>query len=246
MLGKLIRIDITNKIGSPYPGGGVYELNQGDPVGKYRTSSPISGVLVMGIDNPVSHFDGRIIASVRFLDNGEVKLIASPKSRRYIDCEIRKAAAFLLQDRPYILDCLYERSCGAVIYRSINGATRFLLIKNRRSSNWGFPKGHMEAGETPEMTAKREVLEETGIHLCLIPDFVSKSEYTIQGKIEKSVLVFVGCTDDTQTKIQREELEDYIWLPYDEAISCLKFENDKNILREAKDFLFNHKLINGV
>ena len=46
---------------------------------------------------------------------------------------------------------------------------KVLLVKNKKSeyvddpkSFWGFPKGHMEEGETPKDAAKREVSEETG------------------------------------------------------------------------------------
>jgi tRNA nucleotidyltransferase (CCA-adding enzyme) len=244
MLGKLIRLSITEQVGTPLGDTGrVYKLNHGQPIGKFKPYSLISGVLVMGIDNPVKHFDGRIIASVRFLDTGDVKLIAAPKSKRFIDCEIRNAISFLTEGRKFNLECRYERSCGAVIYRNINGQIRYLLIKNNRSSNWGFPKGHMEDGETAEETAKREVLEETGIHIDIIPDFVSKSEYTIQNRIHKTVYVYVAKTDDTQTIIQREEIEDYIWLTYENAYKNLKFENDKTILHDAREHLISKGLI---
>ena len=247
MLGKLIRVNITEQIGSPYgENGAVYTLNHGQPICKVHSSSPISGVLIMGIGNPIRRFDGRVIAQLRFLDTGEVKLIASPKSKRFIDCDIRPFIAFLTAGRDYILDCYYERSCGAVIFRRINGKIRFLLIKNKRSSNWGFPKGHMEDGESPEDTARREVLEETGIHVESLPGFSSKSEYSIQNRIEKCVVVFVGKTNDTQTIIQREEIEDYIWLPFRDAYKSLKFDNDKNILKTAKEFLLSHSYINEV
>ncbi|MFR2841802.1 MAG: NUDIX domain-containing protein [Acutalibacteraceae bacterium] len=45
-----------------------------------------------------------------------------------------------------------------------------MLIKNKRSAHWGFPKGHMEKGETREETAKREIGEETenAFGCCLI------------------------------------------------------------------------------
>lgn len=244
MLGNIIKVGVTDRIGAPLGNTGkVYKLNHGHTLHKINSASPVSGVFIMGIDNPVHRFDGKVIAQIRFADTGEVKLIASPKSKRFIDCEIRNALAFYTEGRPYQLECLYERSCGAVIFRLINGQTRYLLIKNRRSSNWGFPKGHMEDGETPEDTAKREVLEETGIHINILPDFSSKSEYLIQNRIEKSVLVFIGMTDDTQTKIQREEIEDYIWLTYKDAYNNLKFENDKNILKNAREYLINNRYI---
>lgn len=243
MLGKLIRLAITEPVGTPLPNGGIYKLNQGTPIGNFNVSSPISGVLVLGIDSPVKHFDGRVIATLCFEDNGEQKLLAAPKSKHLIDCDIRKQIGFIIKDRPYTLTCYYERSCGAVIYRIINDEVRYLLIKNRRSSNWSFPKGHMEDGETLEDTAIREVLEETGMHIEIIPGFSSKSEYTIQNRIQKTVMIFAANTSDTQTRIQHEEIEDYTWLPYERAYDSLKFDNDKTILKEAKAFLTEHNYI---
>lgn len=247
MLGKLIKVTITEQIGSPYgENGAVYSLNHGQPICKVKSSSPVSGVLIMGISNPIKRFDGRVIAQLRFLDTGEVKLIASPKSKKFINCEIKPFLEFITQGRPFVLECIYERSCGAVIYRRINGKVRFLLIKNRRSSGWGFPKGHVEEGETPEATAKREVLEETGIHIDILPGFLKKSDYKIQNKIHKTVTIFAGKTTDTQTIIQEEEIEDYVWLPFKEAYKYLKFDNDKAILKNCKDFLISESYIKEV
>ena len=43
--------------------------------------------------------------------------------------------------------------------------------------------------------------------------------------------------------MQEEEIDDYRWLAYDQAMGHLSFENDKKILREAVDFLIKQKLI---
>ncbi len=243
MLGKLIRVLVTDAVGSQMPDGGTYLLNHGKPIGKFRASSPVSGVIILGIDNPVKHFDGRVIAVLKFRDNGEQKLIAAPKSKKYINWEISRSIEFLTKGREFSLDCYYEKSCGAVVFRNIGGITRYLLIKNRRSSNWSFPKGHVEDGENLKQTAKREVLEETGIHIDIFPGFMSRSQYTIQNKIQKTVHIFAGTTKDEQTKIQYEEIEDYIWLPFESAHKYLKFENDKQILAEANEFLIENKYI---
>ena len=130
-----------------------------------------------------------------------------------------------------------------MVYRDIKGEVRYLLIKNRRSSHWGFPKGHIEPGETKKETAVREVLEETGIHVKLIDGFESVSKFKIQNKIEKIVSIFVGTTTDTSTSIQPEEIEDYIWLTYDRAMSILKFENDRTIITQAHEFLDKNNYI---
>ncbi len=243
MLGKLIRVNVTDAVGTAMPNGKRYTLNHGVPIGKFRFTSPVSGVIILGIDNPVKHFDGRVIATLRFKDTDELKLIAAPKSKRYINWEIIHAIESFTDGRNYVLDCYYEKSCGAIVYRNIGGVIRYLLIKNRRSSNWSFPKGHIEDGESLEQTAKREVKEEAGINIEIIPGFMSKSQYTVQNKIQKTVHIFVASTKDEQTRIQYEEIEDYIWLPFESAQNHLKFENDISILKDARNFLIKSKLI---
>lgn len=98
----------------------------------------------------------------------------------------------------------------------------------------GLPKGHVEEGESNEDTARREVLEETGLHIAILPEFKSRSEYTIQGRIEKTVIIYIASTKDTRTVIQPEEIEDYIWLSYDNAYKTLNYENDKAILKKQR------------
>ncbi len=236
MLGKYVRVNVTKPYNSQDSETGlIYELNYGRV--ENLQNSGVQYAYIMGIDHPVRNFDGRVVAIVH-RKNGEKIWVAAPKSTRFIINDIRRAVSFAEGDESkYMLECLYESSCGAVVFRNIGGEIRFLLIKNKRSTNWGFPKGHIENGESKEDTARREVLEETGIHIKILPGFVSTSEYTIQGKVEKSVSIFVASTTDTQTKIQQEEIEDYIWLNYSKAIKKLKFENDRSILEKAHEFL---------
>ena len=77
----------------------------------------------------------------------------------------------------------------------------------------------------------------------MIDGFSCVSKYKIRDKIDKMVTIFVGTTQDTSTVIQKEEIEDYIWLTYDKAMNLLKFENDKNILSGAYNFLNEHNII---
>jgi len=55
------------------------------------------------------------------------------------------------------------KKCG-IIYL-IEKENRYLLVCGHKSEKWGFPKGHMEMGETEEQTALREFFEETGIRI---------------------------------------------------------------------------------
>jgi len=240
MLGKYVHINVTNPIHSVSRQNGLeYLLNFGMVEGVKRFENPVAGAYIMGIKHPVRSFDGRVIGVIRRSNPEAVLLVTAPKNMDFIDNQIREAIAFAEGGQDYTLECLYERSCGAIVYRTINEETRFLLIKNKRSAHWGFPKGHMEKGETPAQTAKREVLEETGLPIEIVPEFESKSEYSIQSRVEKSVTIFLARTTETKTVIQREEIEDYIWLNFEKAIETLRFDNDRAILEKANRFLTN-------
>lgn len=238
MLGKYVRVRVTNPIHSVNSQSGItYLLNYGIIEGKKRFDNVSYGAYIMGINHPVRTFDGRVIAVIESDDKSLPVYVVAPRSTRFILNQIQDAVAFA-QGEECRITCLYERSCGAVVYRVINSEIRYLLIKNKRSANWGFPKGHVEKGESNEQTAAREVLEETGIHIKILPQFAYKSEYIIHGDVEKSVTIYLARTNDTQTVIQKEEIDDYIWLSYDKAVATLKFINDRNILKSAREYLY--------
>jgi len=55
------------------------------------------------------------------------------------------------------------KKCGVILYNI--DEEKYLLVHGKKSEKWGFPKGHMEIGESEIMTAQRELFEETGIQL---------------------------------------------------------------------------------
>ncbi len=246
MLGKYVRVRVTAPMHSFDSDKNIsYQLNYGIVESGLDPHSPVKGAYIMGVTHKVRMFEGRVIAIIKRKRMMGVMLVVAPKSKRYIVHEIEDAIAFAEEKGSYDLSCLYECSCGAIVYRIINGEVRYLLIKNKRSSNWGFPKGHMERGENEKETAYREVLEETGIRIRFLPDFRFKSEYSIQGRIEKRVIIFLATTDDTNTIIQREEIEEYLWLEFDRAFKSLSFPNDRHLLKKAKEYLENAGVTNG-
>lgn len=246
MLGKYVRVRVTKPMHSVDSENGInYELNYGTVESGLDARSPVKGAYIMGVTHRVRVFEGRVIAIIKRKNMGGIYLVVAPKSKRYIVHQIEDAVEFIEKSGTYDISCLFECSCGAIVYRIIHGDVRYLLIKNKRSANWGFPKGHMERGEDEKQTAYREILEETGIRAEFLPDFRYKSEYSIQGKIEKKVIIFLATTEDTTTKIQREEIEEYLWLRYDKAMSSLKFPNDKFLLSKANEYLERAGITNG-
>lgn len=132
----------------------------------------------------------------------------------------------------------YEKSCGAVIFRRNNGAYEYLLVQNKKpgaKGHWGFPKGHVEKGETEEETARREISEETGLSVGgFIKGFRVVTRYSPAPGIEKDVVYFLTEADGDIT-LQECEIADYKWLSYEDAKEAITF--DSSILEKAKSFL---------
>ncbi len=128
-----------------------------------------------------------------------------------------------------------EKSCGGIIYNEDN---EFLIIQNRGGKHWDFPKGHAEKGETEEETAKREILEETNLNVDFVKGFKEKIEYTIPNKkVRKEVVFFLARTKNKEVQIQKEEILNYKWLNYEEALKRLTHDNAKELLEKARSYL---------
>ncbi len=243
MLGKFVKVRVTSPMYSFNKRFGFkYKLNYGIMEGSKTKKNTVQFAYIMGINHPVRNFDGRVIAVIRRYGGKGVVWVVAPKSTRFIVNDIREAISFAEGSVGYNIECLYESSCGAVIFREENTEKKFLLIRNRRSAHWGFPKGHIEPGETKEETAVREVFEETGLNIEIIPGFVKCSEYSIQGKIEKSVSIFLARTVQADYKLQEEEIEECGWYNFADSLKVLNYENDKYILTEAMNFINQNNL----
>lgn len=132
----------------------------------------------------------------------------------------------------------FEKSCGAVVFTRVNGQIQYLLIKNLRGI-YGFPKGHMEAGETEEETALREIFEEVGVQVQLIPGFRCEDEHLIPQKKNtlKRIVYFLGEYQNQAFVYQKEELTGALLADYETAMGLFQYENSKRILAQANAFL---------
>ena len=132
-----------------------------------------------------------------------------------------------------------ETSCGAIVFTREQGEVKYLIIRSKEGI-YGFPKGHVEAGETETETALREVGEETGLAVQLLPDFRMEDVYCFrrnQREIEKHVVFFLGEYADQTPVPQEAEVESIRLMDYDQAMSVFQFENTKRWLTEAHRFL---------
>ena len=135
---------------------------------------------------------------------------------------------------------IYEKSCGAVIFTRMNNEIKYLLIRNL-GGIYGFPKGHVEQGETEEQTALREVFEEVGLAVKLVSGFRSEDEHPIPQKENtmKQIVYFLGEYSNQEFTYQKEELTDALLTDYETAMTLFQFDSSKRILTEANNFLLS-------
>jgi len=133
-----------------------------------------------------------------------------------------------------------ERSAGFVLYAIDGGERKYLLLRHRYGGHWGFPKGHIEAGESEMDAALRETYEETGIRDVLpVAGFRKVVRYRFhRGKrpVFKENVYFLARTTYSEPVVSSEHTQCH-WLPYAPARERLSFEDMRLILDQAEEFL---------
>jgi len=136
---------------------------------------------------------------------------------------------------------MLETSAGAIVYTIIDEQIYYLLIQDFHS-NWGFPKGHLENNETLIQAAIREIKEEVGIDIELDTNFVDECNYKMNNGNDKRSVYFLGKYFNQTINKQVEEVQETKLLKYDEAIKQLTFDNMKEVLKKANDYLNKQSL----
>ncbi len=195
-------------------------------------------VYLLGVTDPVKEYRVRIIGIVHRHNDVEDKLIAAPEGMVFYQNEIAEAIDFQEQYYETHVEALFEKSAGAVLYTKVNGQLQYLLIE---SSNVGFPKGHIEKGESERKAALREIFEETSVSAEIIGDFREEINYVMpNGKNKKVVYFLAEFYEQTPHHNQGFEYNEYLLLPIDCAVKALTFDKTKEILVKADQYIKNH------
>jgi 8-oxo-dGTP pyrophosphatase MutT (NUDIX family) len=121
-----------------------------------------------------------------------------------------------------------EVSCGTITFYK----GKVLLIKQNKGYI-GFPKGHVENGETEEETAIRETKEETNIDVKIHKDKKYYINYDVDGKINKDVVLFLAEPISFETRKQDSEVEKTMWVDVSLVCDYLSYDDTKEIFMEA-------------
>jgi 8-oxo-dGTP pyrophosphatase MutT (NUDIX family) len=125
---------------------------------------------------------------------------------------------------------------GVVVDYRDPDAPRVLVVHRPRYDDWSFPKGKLDAGESIEEAALREVEEETGIR-CHIMRKLSTIRYNYRTRAGESrpkvVHYFLMEAAGGQVKIDGDEVDGVEWLGEREAGLRLTYAHDKELLQSV-------------
>lgn len=210
LLGKNVHVEVDRPIGYRH-GDIIYPINYGYIPGIPGGDGEEQDAYILGVNEPVSSFDGQVIGVIRRRNDCEDKLVVAPEGTLLHQGQIAEAVHFQEQYFISTIDCLFRKSCGVLPYRISNGEREYLLVFEKFSQCWSLPKGHMEAGETEAETALRELFEETGLHAELDLGKSATIEYPISPIARKQVVFYLGQVSGTP-RVRDGEIEGFRWV----------------------------------
>jgi len=125
-------------------------------------------------------------------------------------------------------------AAGGIVIDLATGAPRVLIVHRPRYDDWSFPKGKLDAGETVEEGALREVREETGLACRIIRELATmRYGYRTRnsGRLRpKTVYYFLMERISGDIAVPGDEVDRAEWCDLDEAGRKLSYEQDRTLL----------------
>ena len=128
-----------------------------------------------------------------------------------------------------------EKSCGTFIVKKEEDLIKIILIRHN-DGHWGFPKGHMEKGETEIETAVRETKEETNLDVTIISDFLKKVTYSPREGVIKDVIYYLGIPSGS-VKIDNNEIIDYKWIDINKVEEYIDHKDHIEVINDLRKFI---------
>ena len=138
---------------------------------------------------------------------------------------------------------LDQVSAGGVAFRWRKSEPEIAIVLMKPKLRWQLPKGIVDPGESPEVTALREVREEAGIETELLR-LIETIEYlyrsTKHGKpvrFHKFVHFYLLEYKSGTVSDHDHEVEDARWVSFDSALAMLAFQSERDVVEKAREMI---------
>ena len=219
LLGKTVCVSVDRPIGYRH-GDILYPINYGYIPGLMAADGEEQDAYILGPEQPISTFEGQVIAVIHRQNDVEDKLVVAPTGTQLHQGQIAQAVHFQEQHFDTQIFCLFEKSCGVLAWRINGGMKEYLLVLEQYSQCWSLPKGHMDPGETETETALRELWEETGLTASLDTTQWAQITYPISPVAHKQVIIFSGEVTGT-IHLREGEISQFRWVRSEELADYL-------------------------
>ncbi len=177
-------------------------------------------VYLLGVDTPVDEYECRVIGIAHRKNDVEDKLVACPDGMVFDQAQIAEKIDFQEKYYQTSVEAVHQLSCGAVVYRDTANGREYLLLHQKRSGRWSFPKGHKEAYETDGQAAVREIFEETALKTEVDTAFSAEIRYRVTPKTKKTVRLFTAEANG-EVHVCGKEITDFLWADSKKVLSLL-------------------------
>ncbi|GAC1413386.1 MAG: hypothetical protein NVSMB53_10970 [Gemmatimonadaceae bacterium] len=156
----------------------------------------------------------------------------------------RKAGGSTSRKSPGIRVPVKEQvSAGGVVFRRDKGAVEVVIVSVGGQHRWQLPKGLVDTGENPVVTAVREAREEGGVSSEVVEP-IEMIEYWYVGldngikvRFHKRVHFYLLRYLAGDTKDHDWEVNEARWVPIEDAAAQLAFANERRVMEKARELI---------
>ena len=118
---------------------------------------------------------------------------------------------------------------GGIVFKAHDGQLRFLIVSTRQHPHhWVFPKGRITPGESADVAARREVVEEAGVEGDILEP-IGTSTYHAGGETVNVQFFLMRCVVEGKSAEGRRKR----WCTYAQGLRLLSFEDARDLLQGA-------------
>ena len=134
-------------------------------------------------------------------------------------------------------------SAGGVAFRWNDSKPEVAIVLMKPKLRWQLPKGIVDPGESPQVTAVREVREEAGVETDLLR-LIETIEYWYRSvkygkpvRYHKFVHFYLLKYRSGDVSDHDHEVEEARWASPEEAIELLDFKGERDVVEKARELI---------